>query len=454
VRGMRGSPQKRRTTLNLRKFPGLEIERRNIWRLRALPQIFLVGDRLWGYLRLAVTLGLVYFFVQWERDLFTLPGTVPIGLFSLRGLRFWIVPVAALAGALFVAAHYVKDVYELPRLRKAIHYILSAAYALVYPRLLIVDGEKVIKEDEINLLDQVGGPGYVLVSPGSIVLLERLTAPSNVYAAGAHFVSRLERVKETATLEDQHGFIESVSATTKDGIEVNVRAIQYRYRLKTGRKYGDYNRRTPVNPFPYSIEAMRNLTYGRTVSQDGFVSWHDAVRSAVVGSIVDYITQHQIDHLTAPEVTDTDGEDPRAEIHKKLFAKRSRERLRSLGAELLWVDIGHIDIKDEDIDAQRVGTWQAHWMGQANVVRAVGEAQQIAANVLGRAEAHADLLVNIMESLEQLDFSTTPTPYLQDEILARTIQVLDSFANDQDEFDQPGSGAEAGDEDPDTQKSG
>ena len=89
-------------------------------------------------------------------------------------------------------------------------------------------------------------------------------------------------------------------AKTKDGIEVVVRDIHYRYRLRTGRRFGDHERRKAMNPYPYSVEAVKDMAYNRTVGRDGLSSWHTAVRLAFDGGITEYIKSHKFDDLTAP----------------------------------------------------------------------------------------------------------------------------------------------------------
>jgi hypothetical protein len=154
-----------------------------------------------------------------------------------------------------------------------------------------------------------------------------------------------------------------------------------------------------MDPYPYSIEAVKDMAYNRTVGGDGLSSWHQAVRSAFDGGITDYIRSHKFDDLTAP----TNEVDPRTDISSNMD-KRIRLRLRSVGAELLWFDLGHFGISDrmkETISDQRVDTWSAKWDGEAMVVRSYGEARQLAYQDMGRAEGQADMLLSIIQSLEE-----------------------------------------------------
>lgn len=397
---------------------------RRYWRLKALLEYFLMADRTWGYIRLVSVLLVTALFIMSGQLIFSRgSSTIGVSLFSGQGLRFFVIPVAALFGALLVGGYYVQDIYELRSFGQAFRYLVATLFAVGYPRFTISGGERKIEEGETNLLNAIGGPGYVQILPGNVILLERLTSPSNVCAAGSHFISRLETIKEIVSLDDQHGFIEAVSATTKDGIEIVIRNVHFRYRLRTGRRLGNYAERTPVEPYPFSMQAVRNMAYNRTVDKNGLEPWHAVVRSVVNGVITSYINQNQIDHLTAP---DRDDIDPRLELSKKLRSRGVRERLRNVGAELLWFDIGHFDIVDEKVAEQRLDTWQAKWIGNANVIRAYGEAKREAYQELGRAEAQAEMLMSIIHVFDDVGLSEDSAQNLQNIVLVRTAQILEA----------------------------
>jgi hypothetical protein len=224
-----------------------------------------------------------------------------------------------------------------------------------------------------------------------------------VRANTINFISRFETIKEIVSLDDQHGFIEEVKAKTKDGIEVVVHDVHYRYRLRTGRRFGDHERRRASNPYPYSVQAVKNMAYNRSVRKEGLSSWHAVVRLAFDGGITDYIKSHKFDNLTAPDYEDSD---PRAEIAQSMM-KGIRLRLRNIGAELLWFDVGHFGVSDkmrEEIADQRVDTWSARWDGDAMVVRSYGEARRLAYQDMGRAEGQADLLLSIIQALDEVGY--------------------------------------------------
>ncbi len=373
------------------------------------------------------------------------------GYFLRYGFRHMITPIGALLGALLAGAFYVQDVYELPSFKHGLQYIVASFLGIWYPRLTIEDGEKQIPENTINLIDTIGGPGYVRVQPGNAVLFESLRAPSRVVANASSFVSRFETIREIVSLDDQHGFIESTGAKTKDGIEIVVRDIHYRYRLRTGRRTGDYQQRLAQDPYPFSIQAVKDMAYNRSVRSAGLTSWHTTIRLAVDTAITDYIKEHHFDHLTAPSPED----DPRAEISKRIMGAGIRNRLRRVGAELLWFDIGHFDVasrKVEEkkietirdiIEAQRVDTWSARWDGEALVTRAHGEARRLAYQDMGHAEGQAELLMGIIQALGDAhpgEGAADPAQRLRDLraiVWTSVAQVLDAAAEEKRQPNRP-----------------
>ena len=349
-------------------------------------------------------------------------------------VRFlWVALVPVILG-LMAASRYLQDIFELEKFALAWQYITASLFGANYPRLTIENGRKETKVGEQNLLDVIGGPGYVTIRSGNIVLFENLRGPSSVRAQGRYFVLSGETIKEIASLEDQHGEIEVVKDVSKDGIEIHVHKVRYRYRLRTGRQPADYAERTKQEPFPFSVEAMRDMAYNRNVvmiNPDTKIlqPWNVAVRLAVDSAISGYIAKNFVDHLTAPKASE---KDPRAEIANALDARSVRQRLRSIGAELLWVDIGEFTVPRvrDDLDQDpRVSTWAATWAGKAEVTRAYGKAQEKMYQELGRAEAQAELLMAIMEALDEANIEGTSEEHLSRLILVRTARIIEAMAD-------------------------
>ncbi len=102
--------------------------------------------------------------------------------------------------------------------------------------------------------------------------------------------------------------------------------------------------------------------------------------------------------------------------------------MRNLGAELLWVDLGHFDIQEEVVDRKRLDLWAAGLRGEADAERAIGEAKALAYQELGRAEAQAELIAGIARALEDIDLTEKDQSRLRKLLLVRAAQVLDGMS--------------------------
>ena len=169
---------------------------------------------------------------------------------------------------------------------------------------------------------------------------------------------------------------------------------------------------------------MRRMAFDISIDDKGKDPWNMSIRRVVVGEITTFVNAHEIDYLTAPRGYD---QDPRAEMKRELFGEEVRKKLANIGAELLWVDIGHIDIVEEDVDEQRLGLWQAELIGNANVVRALGEAKRLAYEEMARSEAQAEMIVSITHALQGIDLGTDPAATIRRILLVRTAQYLDGL---------------------------
>jgi hypothetical protein len=228
-------------------------------------------------------------------------------------------------------------------------------------------------------------------------------------------------------LDDQHGLIPAVSAVTKDGIMVTVKDVRFRYRVWSDhRETNTAAGRSLTNPYPFTVRAIRSLTYNRTVSTTGPNTWHEMVKGVISGAISEYIARHQLDQITAPRYTDGNA---RKEISDQLGTLATREKLKDAGAQLLWCDIGHFEVDNKAVSDQRIDTWKAGWIGNADVTRAYGEAQRNAYQEIGHAEAQAEILMSIVHAFDDIDLAKDEKDRsIRNIVLVRTAQVLEALS--------------------------
>jgi len=428
--------------------------RRRLWRMERKVNEFLEGDLGWVRTMFVILAGGLFTFLIILIDYFVNPQSgqtwlltnerlqlIPdaflrwVGLaFTWNSLRYFLLPIVTLLLAMLAAALFVQDIYNLTNYMVALRYLVSSLFGFSYPLLRVEKGQMVLEPGEVNPLTSIGGPGYILISPGNAVLFERLKHPSSVRGQGLHFISRFESIKEIVDLTDQHGYIEKTSAMTKDGIVVTVHDIHFRYRLWAGQRTAGHTGRSQNDPYPFSVRAVRNMVYNRAIRQNGGLTpWSTAVQIAFDTDIVNYIRRNTLDAVTAPsqnEENDTQQKkDPRKDIRQVLYSRSAKNRFRALGAELLWFDIGHFSFEDPAVEEQRIRTWSADWVGEGEVLRAKGSAQRQAYNELARAEVQAKMVMSLVNSMHEAGLSgDLHGEAMQKMILIKTAQLLESLS--------------------------
>lgn len=380
--------------------------------LEGLVPKFLLGNMMWAQLRLVAIL------FSWLLWLVLIKAVFES---YFEGIRYLILPIGIILSVIALGARYVQDIYNLKSYSAAILYIFASFFGFGYSKIRIEHGKKEIDSDVLGLLETIGGPGYVDVLPGNVVLLESWQGPSGVCANGYHFLPRFDRIGAIIDLEEQQYAIDKLEAVSKDGIPVVVKNIYCHYRL-----LAPPNRvRTVSDPYPFSVQAVRNFAYSRAVISNQLTPWEIAVKLAVNSAISDYINEHQIDQITAPSPLERN---PRSEIGSRIKSPSIRNRLKSFGTELTWFDIGEINAADE-VDLQRLKAWQAKWNEQSTRVRAEGEAQRIAFQEVGRVETQADLLKSILSSFRSVHVSDSHKENVRKIVMARTAQILDAMSS-------------------------
>jgi hypothetical protein len=343
---------------------------------------------------------------------------------SLQALPFYLAPLGALFAVFLGAAYYVKDIFALPNLSDALHYILSSMTAFKYPTMVIEAGEKQVVKGKTNLLDAIGGPGLVTIQPGNVVMFRRLREPSNITLRETYFLEPFETIGQIANLDDQHDDRDGVTALTRDGIKITIKDIHFRYRIFPEIRHGRPIRRTLDDPYPFDEKALWNMAYNLVVDEYGLESWRKAVGRVITGGITDFLNFHEVDYVTAPR---ENQQDPRRELRNNLFFGPTRFGLRNNGAELIWADIGHFSIDNDMVDTVRTDLWAAEWLGRAQVIKALSAEKRMILQDQGQAEAQAELIASIAEALRTVDPTRDPAVNLRRILLVRTAQILDTM---------------------------
>jgi hypothetical protein len=355
--------------------------------------------RLVVILELMISLPAIFYFLGWDWS-------------------YWAVITFAFVMTCYTATRYIMELYELTEFSSAFQYLVASVIGINLPTLTISKGKIDAHPDEINLIDRIGGPGWVDVKPGNVVLFERLKGLSNVYGIGKHFVHRYEFIKDAVSLDEQFCVIKNIEALTIDGIRVRIDEVKVRFMLWV--RESDWS---SVQPDHYSVEAVRNRAYNRLISETGVIQWGNMVQEIIQEAITQYINKRSIDQIISPEDL---VKNARSALKIMLQGVDVRNKLKAIGARLVWFELGAFEFPDPPVNTYRLGKWKETKKGEIKVLHAEGDAFELSRQDAIRSKTQADMIQGIVNALEDLDLGDVED--LDTIIKIRTAQILDTWS--------------------------
>ncbi len=360
-----------------------------------------------------------------------------ISFFLPQTLRHLIPPIAGGLLAMYFGALYLRDLLELPDLAQAYSFLTATLFGGPYPRLRIRDGQATTDDPETNPMLKIGGPGWVDIHLGNAALFERFAGPSAVFGSGTHFVHRFETLREAFDLRELERARNDIQIATKDGIPLVLTEVRARFRLRAR------ERPSEANPYPVWTNSVRQAVYttGRKVGEKGLDAWADAVTGAVVGTISGWLARRQMDELIPPppdlEHPDAEPMPPyRKKLHNLFKEPATRQKFADMGAEIIWVSVGHLR-PDPNVDpdlpvredpagrdkihAQLIDTWRSthEAMAREEITSARGYAKWL--EDTARAQVQADLILGITTGMTEARSAGLP---MTDLVTNRVIEYI------------------------------
>jgi hypothetical protein len=439
---------------------------RSVWATRLRRQLsyyllyFLEGDHNWGQTRLTAALVVGVTFVLLSRafepidalplydafiDQLSLRETLNPALINLGGffvsffsrqvLRHAIPPALGFAMAVYYGAAYLRDLLELPDLQQGLNYLAATLFGRDYPRMTVRAGQASVADPVTNPMLKIGGPGWVDIKIGNAALFERVIGPSSVLGAGSHFIRRFETLREAFDLREIERVKNDVKLMTKDGVPILLNELRVRFRIRAREQ------RTESNPYPAMTSAIRRAAYSRKVNAKGLEVWADMVTGSARGTIGDWIGRHRMDELVPPP---RDGNQPepaapppyRQALHALFNDKANRQKFAEMGAEVIWVSVGHLrpdpdvdpelavdrDVTGRDkIHAQLIDTWKSSHAARAHDELTDARAYARWLSDTARAEAESELILALTSGLNEARANGLP---LDDVLADRLIEYV------------------------------
>ncbi len=421
---------------------------------------FLEGDHNWGQTRLTVAVVVAVTFVLISRafePIHALPlydslidqlglretlnpalinlGGFFVSFFSRQVLRHAVPAALGFALAVYYGASYLRDLLELPDLQQGLNYLVATVFGRGYPRMSINAGQASVADPVTNPMLKIGGPGWVDIKIGNAALFEKVVGPSAVLGAGTHFIRRFETLREAFDLREIERVKNDVKLMTKDGVPIVLNELRVRFRIRAREL------RTESNPYPAMTSAIRRAAYSRKVNAKGLEVWADMVTGSARGTIGDWIGRHRMDELIPPP---RDGNQPEAAapppyrqaLHALFHDKQTRQKFADMGAEIIWVSVGHLrpdpdvdpdlavdrDVTGRDkIHTQLIDTWKSSHAARAQDEISDARAYARWLSDTARAEAESELILTLTAGLSEARANGLP---LDDVLADRLIEYV------------------------------
>ncbi|MBN2045679.1 MAG: hypothetical protein JW757_11705 [Anaerolineales bacterium] len=382
----------------------------------AIPEFFF-SDRMGAYfVRILV---FVAVFIAIGISFFSIGQRLP--WFRLE--RYLAVVLLALGVSVFGSARYLNDLYELDKVGEALEYFIYCTLAFpLQPTIKINRGKKAIKAGEVNLIDKMGGPGHVKVSPQNLVILEKLEGTSQVYGEGEYPITRYQFIQETFSLDDHYHEIDEIKALTMDGITVIVPRVRFRFKLREREPDWIKDRGNTASGESY-VEAARKYATNRLVSETSYLTMAEMIQTIIEEAIKKYINRLPVDQILTPHDATLSS---REALRKELHGPEVREQLKEIGARLLSVEFAVFKFDDQEIEDFWFNRWKKTKQGEIMVLEAEGKAYEYARQDAVRSISQAEMTKGIIDALEDLRIDDAED--LETLIQLRTAQILDAWS--------------------------
>jgi regulator of protease activity HflC (stomatin/prohibitin superfamily) len=343
----------------------------------------------------------------------------PSWWFWVDVLRDMIPGLLALVAALFLGARFVRTMYGLDSLKEGILFLTYSRFGRpFFSPYLLIQGGAVDPSRGSPVLRKIGGPGGLVIYRDSAVVLEREGRLTRVQGPSFPNLKPFEKVWDVIDLRPRH-WVYNVSAMTKEGIPVTCEA-DVSFKIEDGGQEPSEER-----PFPMDEKAVftaATCKWMREIERspdDRELDWAGRlVIGDTEGNLRSILARYPLDRLIGP--APSEEEHPRRAIEQEL-ERELRKAAPRLGAKILAVKLGDIKV-DDKVTQQWIDGWQAGWEGWAAKRKAEGEAETEQLAQIAKAQAQAEIITAIADSLRSMTARGAVVPAHL--IALRFIEVL------------------------------
>lgn len=336
----------------------------------------------------------------------------PLVLFDLLLVRDMLPALAVLGALAFIGADFMQAVYGLKSRRQGWECVKRRLFGVHSrkPYLLIKEGKR--PADDRDPLVRVGGPGNLVIYNDSAVVLEKAGRLTRVVKKGLAKLDNFEKVWDVVDLRPQH-WLHDVSAMTRDGLPVHCQA-DITFQIEDGGQAS-----TNDEPYPAVEQAIFVAATRKWMREaDQAVDWAGRAIRMTEGALRNILATYLLDQLVG--TAGANQAPARAEILDKLRAELSKS-FPEIGLKLVQVALGDITVRDE-VARQQIEAWQALWKRWVKEREAEGEAARLQAVEAAKAQAQAEMIIEITQAFQSLTKAKVTIP--SQLVLLRLFDVL------------------------------
>lgn len=341
------------------------------------------------------------------------------GMFTLQSARHLIPIVVGWWLANETAVAVIQHLYDLPDTSGARHFLgqlqsgTSGRNATAEP----INPQTLHANRFESVLLRIGGPGKIKLPATYVGVTEMNNRFCRVLSPGKSNLNAFEYIHTILDLRQQDRFLPNVSLASLDGIPFRA-SINIVFRIKPG------SHPTEQKPYPYDEEAVRQVAYLETVSnQEGNVrNWEDLTGLRASGVLQSIARKYTLDQMFFPG---EQGEVLYEPIQNE-FRRTVYRAFSSMGLELLEVRIVNIELPDPVKD-RYVAYWQSQSDAELNIKKARNKVAQLEKIESARADAEETMINAILEGVHKARQSGG-TSRITEIVALRLVEAMERMA--------------------------
>lgn len=349
---------------------------------------------------------------------------------ALAAARLALPIAGSLVAIPLLASRLAYKLYATEHLAEAHNVLNRLAFGRLGRRPLVIVKRGEVTSGRDSFAERTGGPATFVIYNDTAVMTEQHGKLGRILGAGIQDAEPFEKVWEAIDLRPQR-WIYEVFALTKEGIPVSCK-VDLSFQIDDQPRE-PWAQACTDGPYPYAEDAVFRAATSKWIREpereDDCVTWAGRlVIGSAEGALRNILAEYRLDWLIAPPQPGQPH--PRDEIRQRLREELEASAI-SLGAKLLDVEIGTIEVKARDEEAakqlshavskQWIEAWHADWQARTLVSRAEGEAELLRMDS-ARIQAQAEMVVALTETLQSTIASQgTIEPYI---LALRFVEAL------------------------------